>query len=91
MEPDKKLLGKIVCADSALLDRMAKRPRTILNPPRMRRKKTIEAAANWLEAPDKYRSKILDFIETDADEGQQETPKPKPVKAAARRIGRKKR
>jgi DNA (cytosine-5)-methyltransferase 1 len=41
--------GVVVCARAELLDRMANRPRTILNPPRMRRYKKTATARRWLK------------------------------------------
>jgi DNA (cytosine-5)-methyltransferase 1 len=41
-------LGIVVCADDALLDRLSNRPRTILNPVRMRIVKDHQAAKTWL-------------------------------------------
>jgi DNA (cytosine-5)-methyltransferase 1 len=41
-------LGTVVCADQALLGRLAARPQTVLNPIRMRRVKAYKAARKWL-------------------------------------------
>ncbi|HEY4015241.1 MAG TPA: DNA cytosine methyltransferase [Polyangiaceae bacterium] len=41
-------LGSVVCADQALLKRLAARPQTVLNPARMRRVKAYSAARKWL-------------------------------------------
>jgi DNA (cytosine-5)-methyltransferase 1 len=66
------LLGKVVCANSDLLDRMSRRPRTILNPARMRKVKTIEAAKKWLGDDDRFRQALFDLIDNDdEDEGQE--------------------
>jgi DNA (cytosine-5)-methyltransferase 1 len=40
--------GKVVCLSAEVLDRLQRRPRTILNPDRMRLKKGKEAARKWL-------------------------------------------
>jgi DNA (cytosine-5)-methyltransferase 1 len=40
--------GRVVCLSSALLERLHKRPRTILNPNRMRKQKGKKAAVKWL-------------------------------------------
>lgn len=40
--------GVVRCASQDLLDRMARRPLTILNPPRMRRHKKVGTARRWL-------------------------------------------
>jgi DNA (cytosine-5)-methyltransferase 1 len=62
------LLGKVVCENAGLVERMANRPRTVLNPSRMRIDGSIEAAREWLAAEEKYRHWLLDFIDTDGDE-----------------------
>jgi DNA (cytosine-5)-methyltransferase 1 len=41
-------LGTVVCADRALIERLAARSDTVLNPRRMRRVKTSKAARRWL-------------------------------------------
>jgi DNA (cytosine-5)-methyltransferase 1 len=69
---DEMLLGKIVCENTGLIERMSNRPRTVLNPGRMRLDASIEAAREWLAAEDKYRHSLLDFIDRDDDE--QEAP-----------------
>jgi DNA (cytosine-5)-methyltransferase 1 len=43
-----ELLGTIVCDDEALLNRLANRPKTILNPIRMRAVKDAQASKEWL-------------------------------------------
>jgi DNA (cytosine-5)-methyltransferase 1 len=68
-----ELLGKVVCLNADLIHRMANRPRTVLNPGRMRLDPSIEAAREWLAAEDKYRHKLLDFIDHDGD-GQDHKP-----------------
>lgn len=40
--------GKVSCADKKLEGRLAKRTKTKLNPPRMRRIKSVEAAKAWM-------------------------------------------
>lgn len=42
--------GEVVCADPALAERLAARPPTVLDPPRMRRDPDAEAAKAWLRA-----------------------------------------
>lgn len=63
-----ELCGKVVCANRELIDRMAKRPRTILNPGRMRLDGSIEAARDWLAAEEKYRTSLLDFVDYSPNE-----------------------
>lgn len=41
------LLGKVVCVDPVVLERLEQRPRTVLNPQRMRRVRGAEAARRW--------------------------------------------
>lgn len=67
---DPKLKGQIICENAGLLERMVNRPRTILNPGRMRKDPSVEAANKWLAAKDKYRGKILDFIDNDRNSQQ---------------------
>ncbi|MDE3102488.1 MAG: DNA cytosine methyltransferase [Chloroflexota bacterium] len=40
--------GKVVCLSSDVLRRLHRRPRTVLNPDRMRRRKGVAAAKKWL-------------------------------------------
>jgi DNA (cytosine-5)-methyltransferase 1 len=56
-------LGKLRCADTQLLERMAARPRTILNPTRMRKDGSLEAAKGWLATKGKYRQQLLELID----------------------------
>jgi len=39
---------KLYCADPQLLERIIQRPKTMLNPPRMRKNKSTEQATKWL-------------------------------------------
>jgi len=39
---------KLYCADPQLLEKIIKRPKTMLNPPRMRKNKSTEQAKKWL-------------------------------------------
>lgn len=59
--------GVVVCADQALLKRLSNRPRTVLNPPRMRKNKGIEAASDWLDSEDRNRTGILDLVVVSAE------------------------
>jgi len=56
----------VACYNEGLIDRLSKRPDTILNPPRMRKIKKIEAAQEWINNCSGCRSKILTLIETNA-------------------------
>jgi DNA (cytosine-5)-methyltransferase 1 len=62
-DPNPALLGRITCTNLVLLKRMACRPRTILNPGRMRTDGTIDAAREWLASQNKYRGQLLDLDE----------------------------
>jgi DNA (cytosine-5)-methyltransferase 1 len=44
----KRYRGKLYCADKALLQRIIERPKTMLNPPRMRKIKNPKSAKKWL-------------------------------------------
>ncbi len=63
------LLGKVACADAGLLARMAARPRTVLNPVRMRPVKDLASAKQWLRGDGRRRGRILDLVhqQDDAD------------------------
>jgi len=54
-------LPTIICYNNDLLSRISQRPKTILNPQRMRRIKSREAALKWLEKSNGLRSEILRF------------------------------
>lgn len=41
-------LGTVVCHDPDLIDRMSRRPKTVLNPPRMRTDQTLASARTWM-------------------------------------------
>jgi len=55
--------NKVVCANSELLARICKRPKTILNPIRMRRIKSKKAVLKWLNRPKRFRTEILGYSE----------------------------
>ncbi len=55
------LAKKVVCANSQLLDRISKRPKTILNPVRMRKVKSKQAVVKWLANHERYRTEILGY------------------------------
>lgn len=53
--------GSVLCADPELLERMGRRPRTVLNPPRMRRSKDPAAIAKWRDGRGRLRREFLDY------------------------------
>ena len=55
------LAKRVVCANSQLLDRISKRPKTILNPIRMRKVKSKQAVVKWLANHERYRTEILGY------------------------------
>jgi DNA (cytosine-5)-methyltransferase 1 len=63
-------LGVIICANDDLLARLSKRPRTILNPPRMRKVQTQEALQKWLNGRGRYRVEILKYVAQNNGNGQ---------------------
>ena len=63
--PQDDLLGKIVCADPERARRMAERPRTVLNPVRMRKVKDLQSARDWLNGQD--RGKLLEYLDNVGD------------------------
>lgn len=73
-EPGTRPLGTVTCPDRGLLDRLAKRPRTVLNPVRMREVKDLKAAKEWLRGRTR-RVEVLHYADgdtgaTDAEELQ---------------------
>jgi DNA (cytosine-5)-methyltransferase 1 len=59
------LKGKARCSQQDLLERLAQRPRTVLNPVRMRKIKTVEAAKEWLNGKNRARLNILHSLDQD--------------------------
>lgn len=59
---DKSKLGTIRCDDASLIERFLARPRTIMNPQRMRKVKSLEAAREWLGSGAGARTAILEYI-----------------------------
>ena len=59
-QPDKK--GRVECWDIDLLVRLSRRPRTILNPPRMRKRVNSETTDEWLDHRPGIRDDVLDYI-----------------------------
>lgn len=53
--------GRVVCADPDLLVKLSKRPKSVLNPNRMRKVKGPKAAHEWLGG--KTRKEILEVVE----------------------------
>lgn len=49
----------VVCQNHQLIARLAERPKTILNPPRMRKVKDVESAQAWANGALKSRSELL--------------------------------
>lgn len=78
-------LGTLVCTNKGLLDRLSRRPRTVVNPPRMRKVKGTDALKKWLKSETRGRAKILDYV----NRGQEQRSKVKSrsvrVHLAARR------
>jgi DNA (cytosine-5)-methyltransferase 1 len=76
-------LGTLVCMNRDLLERLSKRPRTVVNPPRMRKVKGKDELRKWLRSETRGRTEILDYV------NKRQRPKTKPksvrVRAAARR------
>ena len=53
--------GEVAFADAELMRRMASRPRTMLNPPRMRKIKQAEAIAGWRNGRERLQSDFLSY------------------------------
>jgi DNA (cytosine-5)-methyltransferase 1 len=61
-KPRSDRLGTVSCLDPRLLERIAARPKTILNPARMRKLKDPETAKKWLGEGPPQRSLVLDLV-----------------------------
>lgn len=60
--------GMLVCANDDLLNRLAKRPRTILNPVRMRKVKDPEAVREWWRnGRGRHRVEVLSYVARDGN------------------------
>lgn len=68
---DPTVAGTITCPDRILIERYLQRPRTIMNPQRMRKVKGAEAAKEWLGTEQLVRLKVLKYIEWDANPSTQ--------------------
>ena len=66
VKPD--LIGKVICEDADLLERLVNRPRTILNPTRMRKHRSVEAAKRWLSTNGRHRQGLLNLIDNQDDQ-----------------------
>lgn len=56
--------GTVVCHNDGLLSRLANRPKTILNPPRMRGEEQEGELREWKGAGSEHRREIMDYIDT---------------------------
>lgn len=72
----KRVLKKavVVCASPDLLERLASRPSTVLNPPRMRQTATDKEAAVWTSHTHRTRTRILSHVHR-PDEVETAVPK----------------
>jgi len=59
--------GKVICADPYLIQKICDRPKSILNPRRMRRLKSLEAARKWLATSTAGRRAILRHVDNCED------------------------
>lgn len=76
MESNEFVVGeirKVICANPALLKRLATRPTTVLNPGRMREEPGLAAVKEWRRQSTMYRHSLLDFVEVEAEIDQQPT------------------
>jgi DNA (cytosine-5)-methyltransferase 1 len=55
-------LSMLWCPNVGLLKRLSERPRTVVNPPRMRKVKGKDALKKWLKSNTRGRAKILDYV-----------------------------
>jgi len=56
-----RLKGTVVCTSTSLIKRLSKRPRTMMNPARMRKVKAQSAAKEWLNGREGKRIEILPY------------------------------
>lgn len=61
--PSDRRLGTVVCHNEALLEKLANRPKTILNPPRMRGEEEDGELREWKGTGSEHRREILDFVD----------------------------
>jgi len=78
-------LGRLTCANKGLIERLSKRPRTVVNPPRMRKVKGKDALRKWLKSETRGRAKILDYVNRRQRRRSKVKPKSVRLRAAARR------
>jgi DNA (cytosine-5)-methyltransferase 1 len=57
-----------VCTSGDLIRRLTNRPRTMLNPPRMRKVEDREAARQWMNNPKRNRIELLEYVSPYKDE-----------------------
>jgi DNA (cytosine-5)-methyltransferase 1 len=53
--------GQVECFNLDLLSKLAKRPKTIVNPPRMRSDTKTDTISNWYEGPGRMRRDAIDY------------------------------
>ena len=70
-QPGTRPLGAVTCSNRDLLERLAKRPRTILNPVRMRKVKELAAAKEWLRGRTR-KVEVLYYADGDTGDGYAE-------------------
>ena len=63
-------LGKVECPNRLLIERQSKRPRTQLNPPRMRKLQDLKSAKSWLAGENRHRKAVLQFHADKDDKGE---------------------
>lgn len=78
-------LGTLACRNDGLLERLSRRPRTVVNPPRMRKVKGQDALKKWLKSETRGRAKILDYVNRRWRQRSKVKPKSARVRVAARR------
>ncbi len=77
-------LGTLWCPNEGLLRRLTERPRTIVNPPRMRKVKGKEALRKWLRSGTRGRASILDYFDRHLRPPSKGKPMSVRVRVAAR-------
>lgn len=80
--------GAVVCRNPAVVKRMSARPRTVLNPSRMRKERGVDAARAWL-GNGNNRAKLLKHFVLEVDETSRGQEKEEAERIRLRRLRQK--
>lgn len=59
--------GRVECWNLDLLTKLTKRPRTVVNPPRMRNDTATETISDWYEGPGRMRRDALAYAASEVE------------------------